>query len=559
MFTLFAVGSASHCTPPTCFDYQCQGPDPRGQYECNTQPCPVYTWSVSEWSTCTSACDGGTRVRTVSCVEGSSSNATNSKPVAASLCQGQQAPPTQEACNTYPCEELPLAWLPLPDDDVRVAGNSTVTLSWAGGRLYSDVNLLLQRLTSDLAGRVPVDAPEWVAGAHGLSATVLNTGQVNWTLPASMPPGQYQVMLVSATSPGNNATTAVALRVTGPISYRLVLAGANGGQGFNTTVAVQVVVQGWDQSLNSGPMQLQLPPAGSAPVAQASLLGLDVGVVQAVAVYVPAGQVLTARALGLIAPGMTSAAVFAMPAAQLQGEAQLSACEAYSTSCYTCTEVPGCGWCGASGRCMAANPAGGGPAVGDCPASNWQPTSGSCQDPCNRLRGCDACVVVVGCGWCKSSCSCASTAVDASRPMVGTCAADWMGVVPSGGTCPAGADAACPARLSSPVHPLWFWMQVPAGAVAPCCCLPMAPPHVRAVGTWTVGRWGLVRRLVAWRSVCAGMGGQGPAASNRLALVLGSHAQAMACVYLLAGLLHVLASRRTKERTVHSSHHHPLP
>lgn len=65
---------------------------------------------------------------------------------------------------------------------------------------------------------------------------------------------------------------------------------------------------------------------------------------------------------------------------------------AASTSCAACTPIPGCGWCGATRRCMAVNTTCRGPAAGTC-GTGWacQPTdcpeSTACQ-PCTSNETC---------------------------------------------------------------------------------------------------------------------------------------------------------------------------
>jgi len=59
--------------------------------------CPQYSWDVGAWGECDVTCDGGTRTRTVSCVE-----TVTSTPANEALCL-QQKPAESESCNETPC------------------------------------------------------------------------------------------------------------------------------------------------------------------------------------------------------------------------------------------------------------------------------------------------------------------------------------------------------------------------------------------------------------------------------------------------------------------------
>eukprot|EP00898_Chlorokybus_atmophyticus_P003480 jgi/Chlat1/4132/Chrsp269S03954 len=64
---------------------------------CNTAPCVVYAWDISDWTICSKTCGGGTMTRAVSC-EGS-----DGRPAAISQCTGQ-APNSTAACSTDLCD-----------------------------------------------------------------------------------------------------------------------------------------------------------------------------------------------------------------------------------------------------------------------------------------------------------------------------------------------------------------------------------------------------------------------------------------------------------------------
>lgn len=69
-------------------------PRPPSTSKCNTAPCIAYTYQVGPWSACSVQCGGGTRNRTVQCIDGSGAPSTD--------CRGIQ-PPAQQRCNEAPC------------------------------------------------------------------------------------------------------------------------------------------------------------------------------------------------------------------------------------------------------------------------------------------------------------------------------------------------------------------------------------------------------------------------------------------------------------------------
>ncbi|KAF5832338.1 hypothetical protein DUNSADRAFT_11780 [Dunaliella salina] len=85
-----------------CYDYQC-GEDPSDTlYECNTHACPSYSWSVSDWTTCSHSCGpDGVQSRTVECVE-EATYSWNNEVVGDENCDSIK-PAEQQSCNTHAC------------------------------------------------------------------------------------------------------------------------------------------------------------------------------------------------------------------------------------------------------------------------------------------------------------------------------------------------------------------------------------------------------------------------------------------------------------------------
>ena len=84
------------------------GLSPRASRTCFQKPCTEFGWRYTEWRECSAACGGGTRQRTVECV-----NAAN-EVVEDSACTGLglERPPHEAACNEFPCNEF--AWVTGP-------------------------------------------------------------------------------------------------------------------------------------------------------------------------------------------------------------------------------------------------------------------------------------------------------------------------------------------------------------------------------------------------------------------------------------------------------------
>jgi len=78
---------------------------PPSQQSCNTQSCEWRT--MSDWSACSDPCNGGTRTRTIACVEPVAGSSVPSERCAAS---GQTPLPSSEVCNTRACGWASSPW-----------------------------------------------------------------------------------------------------------------------------------------------------------------------------------------------------------------------------------------------------------------------------------------------------------------------------------------------------------------------------------------------------------------------------------------------------------------
>lgn len=86
------------------------------------------------------------------------------------------------------------------------------------------------------------------------------------------------------------------------------------------------------------------------------------------------------------------------------------------TTCGTCTDAAGCGWCRDVGRCMAGTTAG--PTTGAC--TGWAWTSDGCPETCAAATDCGACTSLSTCGWCATTGSCVIS--ETGVPEMGACA-----------------------------------------------------------------------------------------------------------------------------------------
>ena len=95
------------------------------------------------------------------------------------------------------------------------------------------------------------------------------------------------------------------------------------------------------------------------------------------------------------------------------------------TTCGECQDAfTGCGWCASTGTCMAGAPDM--PAApAECPGDQWY--FDICPADCADEMTCVSCEVNVGCGWCGASGGCVA-GTDAG-PLEGACAGGWTSEV----------------------------------------------------------------------------------------------------------------------------------
>jgi len=103
--------------------------------------------------------------------------------------------------------------------------------------------------------------------------------------------------------------------------------------------------------------------------------------------------------------------------------ALIEPCEAHS-DCESCTEAEGCGWCNNDGSCHEGGEAG--PHDSACSGKDWITDSSYCGmigNACYYYTSCESCTDDSGCGWCRSSSTCMIGGV--AGPSTGSCD-DWV-------------------------------------------------------------------------------------------------------------------------------------
>ncbi|MFO0738222.1 MAG: thrombospondin type-1 domain-containing protein [Labilithrix sp.] len=131
----------------------CTGPAPVTSQSCNAQPCPTYSWVTSAYSACSAACGGGIQTRDVQCADGTGTV------VSSSLCSATIAPPSEQVCNLQPCVD-PYTW--------TTGTYSTCTAACAGGTQTRTVSCVDTRNGS-------VVSPTLCAGAAPPTTQACNT------------------------------------------------------------------------------------------------------------------------------------------------------------------------------------------------------------------------------------------------------------------------------------------------------------------------------------------------------------------------------------------------
>lgn len=116
--------------------YSSNKPAPLTRF-CNLTDCESYVWKVSEWSECSSPCNGGSQTRTIEC-RGLQTNIQGNS----TLCSAGALPETEQDCNVQPC---PARW---------IVGNWTKCSTTCGnGRQYRSVSC------RGILGDVSLDCP----------------------------------------------------------------------------------------------------------------------------------------------------------------------------------------------------------------------------------------------------------------------------------------------------------------------------------------------------------------------------------------------------------------
>ena len=75
----------------------CVQAQPAGVQSCNTQTCTTQKWGTGPWQPCSKTCGGGTQTRAVKCID------SNSVVLADSLCDITAKPSTTQSCNQQAC------------------------------------------------------------------------------------------------------------------------------------------------------------------------------------------------------------------------------------------------------------------------------------------------------------------------------------------------------------------------------------------------------------------------------------------------------------------------
>ncbi|GFH22321.1 A disintegrin and metalloproteinase with thrombospondin motifs 13, partial [Haematococcus lacustris] len=256
-------GTPTQCAQPvTCYDFQCSGPYPGGPstlYECNTQPCTSYTWSVTAWG--------------------------------------------QQACNTEPCVETQLHLSAVQAVQMVSAGGA-LNLTWSGGLQYGRVSASLQLVAVGVAGQLLANST-WQDAGLGLPVDVENTLSSRWAVPASLASGQYLLKLTSSATPANQDVLATPLVVQGTVGYELTLLPVGLGAGLGTAASLQLVVYGTHGQTAAINLSLGAAWSVGGGARSLALQGLDVGLVQRLGITLPASASLNAAAAVLHSLGRT--------------------------------------------------------------------------------------------------------------------------------------------------------------------------------------------------------------------------------------------------------------
>jgi hypothetical protein len=103
-------------------DSLCSGVKPASSRDCNVQACtsPTYNWNIGAYGACSKTCGGGLKTRTVICQD------QNGTTVADTNCSSPK-PATQEACNTDACPVASYSWYVVQGPCSKQCGGGTAT------------------------------------------------------------------------------------------------------------------------------------------------------------------------------------------------------------------------------------------------------------------------------------------------------------------------------------------------------------------------------------------------------------------------------------------------
>lgn len=129
-------------------DEYCQGlPKPAAEQPCNTAPCPTYSWLTKEWSACSAACGCGLQTRAVTCVSNSG------VPAADVSCAPAPRPAAARLCDQLPCASYSWAIDPWTGCSAQCGGGTQ-------RRTVACVSDSGVRVADSLCGRLPRPATQ---------------------------------------------------------------------------------------------------------------------------------------------------------------------------------------------------------------------------------------------------------------------------------------------------------------------------------------------------------------------------------------------------------------
>lgn len=340
-------------------------------------------------SYCSRVCGGGLYDYVPACLDAYGQTAAS-----LSSCWPSGGPASNLVCNNFDCPNVPLNIENIDLTTVLTAGDS-FTIQWIGGTAYSNVSLACRLLpTSNYTA----------CDAYGLpSGFIANQGNYTWAIAASTPAtSQFQILITSAVIADNGDLNT-----------------------FETPPFAIVHLASWaihvetSSEVGAGTQDLLLEVVGSSTTASFVLFGPfvpggafdvafsqpDVGDIMAIELSLMNSSDPWAGQRVSVSVGPVQAKFLLSPTefVDVNQTLILSSCALF-TSCATCNEAAGCGWCDSAG-CVAGSADGPADAV-DCPVSSaWNQTCqhtsfevvstvdsiGGCQSVCGdpHFRGLD--------------------------------------------------------------------------------------------------------------------------------------------------------------------------